>query len=325
MERPETDKQAQSNGSAPSGTEEAPVGPPERIGPPDRVPSVIASNISITYRVFSPGAETEEDDGDETNAIQRLFRRGVQGVGVKEIEAVKDVSFVAYPGDVIGVLGRNGSGKSTLLRTIAGLVPPTSGKLWLNGRAALLGVNAVLMARLSGRRNIWIGGLAMGLTPDEIREKFDDIVAFADIGKFIDMPMNSYSSGMAARLRFAISTAVVPDILVIDEALATGDTLFREKANERIEQIRAEAGTIFMVSHNSSTITSMCTRGLWLENGRLMVDDAPVPVAGYYKRKYGPGRHLWAKRYAEIDKVIQEEGMEAARDLLRHWEPRGGW
>lgn len=293
---------------------------------PDRVPSVIASHVSITYRVFSPGrAQGESEEEAETGALKRLLRRPTQGVGVREIEAVKDVSFVAYPGESIGVLGRNGSGKSTLLRTIAGLVPPTSGQLWLNGRAALLGVNGVLIAKLSGRRNVWIGCLAMGMTPEEINERFEDIVAFADIGEFIDLPMSSYSSGMAARLRFAISTAVVPDILVVDEALSTGDTQFRERAAARIVEIRQRAGTVFMVSHNASSIQSQCDRALWIDNGRLLADGDPQPVAGLYTRKYGRHRHIWRDRYAEVHRVIEEQGLDAARDLLRRWEPEGGW
>ena len=293
-------------------------------GQGERVPTVVASHVSITYRVFSPGRPAEEDESDEASALRKLLR-GPRGIGVREVEAVKDVSFMAYRGESIGVLGTNGSGKSTLLRTIAGLVPPTSGQLWLNGRAALLGVNAVLMSKLSGRRNIWIGALALGLTPEEVSERFEDIVAFADIGDFIDLPMSSYSSGMAARLRFAISTAVAPDILVVDEALSTGDARFRDRANERIAQIREQAGTVFMVSHNANTIRSMCTRALWIDEGRLLADGLPSPVLGLYQRKYGKGRQKWRERYEEIQRVIEEQGMEAGRDLLRRWEPEGDW
>ena len=293
-------------------------------GQGERVPTVVASHVSITYRVFSPGRPAEEDESDEASALRKLLR-APRGIGVREVEAVKDVSFMAYRGESIGVLGTNGSGKSTLLRTIAGLVPPTSGQLWLNGRAALLGVNAVLMSKLSGRRNIWIGALALGLTPEEVSERFEDIVAFADIGDFIDLPMSSYSSGMAARLRFAISTAVAPDILVVDEALSTGDARFRDRANERIAQIREQAGTVFMVSHNANTIRSMCTRALWIDEGRLLADGLPSPVLGLYQRKYGKGRQKWRERYEEIQRVIEEQGMEAGRDLLRRWEPEGDW
>lgn len=291
---------------------------------PDREPSVIASHVDITYRVFS-GRGPSDDIDEESRALRRLWRRSTQGVGVREIRAVKDVSFVSYPGESIGIVGRNGSGKSTLLRTIAGLVPPTSGRLWINGRAALLGVNAVLIPKLTGRRNIWIGALALGLTPEEVAARYDDIVDFADIGEFIDLPMSAYSSGMAARLRFAISTAVVPDILVVDEALATGDAAFRERATERIEQIRHEAGTVFIVSHSHRTIERMCTRALWIDDGRLLADGEPGPVAGLYRRKYGKYRHVWRDRYAEIQRVIDEQGLEAARELLRRWEPEAGW
>lgn len=291
---------------------------------PARVPSVIASHVDITYRVFSgrgPGSDVEQDE----RVLRRMWRRGAGGVGVREVHAVKDVSFVAYQGESIGVIGRNGSGKSTLLRTIAGLVPPSSGHLWINGRAALLGVNAVLEPRLSGRRNVWIGALALGLSPDEVAAHYDDIVEFADIGEFIDLPMSAYSSGMAARLRFAISTAVVPDILVVDEALSTGDAAFRERASERIEKVRQEAGTVFIVSHNASTISRMCDRALWIDEGRLLADGLPGPVVGLYRRKYGKFRHVWRERYEEVQRVIDEQGFEAARDLLRKWEPEAGW
>lgn len=291
---------------------------------PTREPSVIASHVDITYRVFSGrGAGDDIDEG--SRALRRLWRRGTAGVGVREVHAVRDVSFVAYPGESIGIVGRNGSGKSTLLRTIAGLVPPTSGRLWINGRAALLGVNAVLMPKLTGRRNVWIGALALGLSPEEVEARYDEIVAFADIGEFIDLPMSAYSSGMAARLRFAISTAVVPDILVVDEALATGDSAFRERATERIEQVRHEAGTVFIVSHSRSTIEQMCSRALWIDEGRLLADGEPGPVSGLYRRKYGKHRHVWRERYEEVERVIDEQGLEAARELLRRWEPEAGW
>lgn len=131
-----------------------------------------------------------------------------------------------------------------------------------------------------------IGGQALGLSRREVRERYDEIVEFADIGDFINLPMSSYSSGMAARLRFAISTAAVPDILVVDEALSTGDAEFKAKAAERIDQIRAAAGTIFVVSHSARQIQNMCSRGLWLEGGNLVMDGAAPDVAAAYAQKY---------------------------------------
>lgn len=254
-------------------------------------PTVVVSHLDIVYRVFGAGRERarskEQEDGDNvepTALLDRLTQRSRNVGGVRRVHAVRDVSFVARRGESIGIVGRNGSGKSTLLRAVAGLIPPDGGQVWLGGRAALLGVNAALVSQVSGARNVMIGGQALGLTKAQVRERFDDIVAFADIGPFIDLPMSSYSSGMGARLRFAISTAAVPDILVVDEALSTGDAQFRAKAAERVNQIREQAGTVFMVSHNDKTIRQTCTRVLWLEGGQLVMDGEPGEVLRAYNR-----------------------------------------
>ncbi len=253
----------------------------------ERVPAVIASHVDIRYTVFGAGSGRSLEQG---NSVTRLLNRSTRQVGTREVHAVKDVSFVAYRGDSVGLIGRNGSGKSTLLRSIAGLIPPSSGSIYLNGKAALLGVNAVLMRKLSGSRNVMIGGQALGLTRREVREKYDEIVEFAGIGDFINLPMSAYSSGMAARLRFAISTAAVPDILVVDEALSTGDAEFRARATERIEQIREAAGTIFVVSHSAKQIETLCNRALWMEHGHLIMDGAPQEVGAAYMERYPPRR-----------------------------------
>lgn len=288
-----------------------------------QAPSVVCSHIDIVYRVYGVGKD--EEAADEGHALRRLLTRSTRAVGVREVHAVRDVSFVAYPGESIGIIGRNGSGKSTLLRSIAGLVPPTRGDIWISGKAALLGVGSMLMADLTGRENVEIGMQALGLTPREVHARMDEVIEFADIGSFIDMPMNAYSSGMAARLRFAISTAVVPDVLVVDEALATGDAQFRERATERIELIRRQAGTVFVVSHSRRTISKMCNRVLWMDQGRLLADGDVGPVYEFYNRKYGKSRHVWRERYAEVERVMDEQGLEAARELLRRWEPEAGW
>lgn len=265
----------------------------ESVTAKGRTPTVVASNVSVTYRIYGSGRAVDEDD--EMGALKKFFQRSTQNVGIREVEAVKNVSLVAFEGESIGLVGRNGSGKSTLLRSIAGLVPPTDGRLWLKGKAALLGVNAVLLPNLSGRDNIWIGAQALGLTPKEVRSRFDEIVDFADLGKFIDLPMKSYSSGMGARLRFAISTAVVPDILVVDEALATGDAQFRERAQQRIAEIRGAAGTVFLVSHNLGSITKLCDRALWLDDGELVMDGPAKRVVDAYSAKYGRSRKTGKK------------------------------
>ena len=215
-----------------------PVLPAEKIVDPARRPSVIASQVDITYRVFGTGSGQEPDPQDEAGAFRRFVSRSRAGVGVREIHAVRGVSFIAYRGESIGLIGRNGSGKSTLLRSIAGLVPPTGGQIWIDGRAALLGVGAVLLPKMTGRQNIHIGCLAQGMTPARVEEVIEEIVEFADLGRFIDLPMNTYSTGMSARLRFAIAAAKTHDVLLIDEALATGDAKFKNKSKRRIEELR---------------------------------------------------------------------------------------
>ena len=244
-------------------------------------PVVIADDIHVRYRVFGGRKSTAGDMGP----IRRLLNRSRAHVGaVTEVHAVRGVSFVARHGESVGLIGTNGAGKSTLLRAIAGLMPTSSGTVYVGGSTALLGVNAALVPALTGARNVMIGGLALGLTPDQVRERFDDIVEFAGIGDFINLPMKAYSSGMAARLRFAISTAAVPDILMIDEALATGDAAFRTRSRGKIEEIRAHAGTVFLVSHSTQTIERLCDRAIWIDQGQMVMDGPSKEVVAQYRQ-----------------------------------------
>ncbi|MGB3186132.1 MAG: ABC transporter ATP-binding protein [Ornithinimicrobium sp.] len=265
---------------------------------------MIASGVDVIYRVFGAGSGARDD---AKGRMGQALNKARTQVGTREVHAVKNVSFVAYRGESIGVVGRNGSGKSTLLRSVAGLIPPTNGSIYLGGRAALLGVNAVLMRNLTGARNIMIGGQALGLSRREVQAKFDEIVDFAGIGDFIDLPMSSYSSGMAARLRFAISTASVPDILVVDEALATGDAEFQARANERIEQIRDAAGTIFLVSHTAAQVKSLCSRALWMERGSLIMDGPPGQVMKAYREVHGPPLPERRHRRSELERAARAQ------------------
>lgn len=236
-------------------------------------PSVVVDDVHVKYQVFGGRQRSLEP---ESKGLRRLLNSGRKHVGaVSEVHAVQGVSFVARKGESIGLIGLNGAGKSTLLRAVAGLMPVSSGAIHVDGRSALLGVNAALIRSLSGERNVMIGGLALGLSRQQVNERFDDIVEFAGVEDFINMPMTAYSSGMAARLRFAISTAAVPDILLIDEALATGDATFRARSRDRVAEIREQAGTVFLVSHSARSIESMCDRAIWIDHGKL-VDDGPV-------------------------------------------------
>ncbi|KAB7846570.1 ABC transporter ATP-binding protein [Streptomyces mobaraensis NBRC 13819 = DSM 40847] len=248
-----------------------------------RIPTVIADDVHIVYRVY--GGNTGR--GSATAALNRIVKR-TPGAGVREVHAVKGVSFTAYRGQAIGLIGSNGSGKSTLLKAIAGLLPTERGKVYTDGQPSLLGVNAAMMNDLTGERNVILGGLAMGMTHEEIRERYQDIVDFSGInekGDFITLPMRTYSSGMAARLRFSIAAAKKHDVLMIDEALATGDRSFQKRSEARVRELRQEAGTVFLVSHNNRSIRDTCDRVLWLERGELLMDGPTDEVVRAYEKE----------------------------------------
>ncbi|MEV7417035.1 ABC transporter ATP-binding protein [Streptomyces sp. NPDC089919] len=253
------------------------------------VPTVIADDVHIVYRVNAGGG----GKGSATAALSKIVRgkkRADSARGVRKVHAVRGVSFTAYRGEAIGLIGSNGSGKSTLLRAIAGLLPCESGKVYTDGQPSLLGVNAALMNDLTGERNVMLGGLAMGMSREQIKERYQGIVDFSGInekGDFITLPMRTYSSGMAARLRFSIAAAKDHDVLMIDEALATGDRKFQIRSEERIRELRKEAGTVFLVSHSNKSIRDTCTRVLWLEKGELLMDGPTEEVVAAYEKETG--------------------------------------
>ena len=249
-------------------TPEASIAPPSRG---ERRPTVVVDDVHVVYKVKS--------DRARTSPRSKLLSGPPRS---REVHAVRGVSLVAYEGESIGLLGRNGSGKSTLLRVIAGLLPPAKGIVYAQGQPTLLGVGAALMGELSGSRNIRLGGLAMGLTNKQIDEGFDDVVEFSGLGEFINNPLNTYSSGMGARLRFAIATARTPPVLLVDEALATGDAAFRKKSEDRIRKLREEAGTIFVVSHSLTSIVESCTRAIWMDQGQVLADGDVEEVGALY-------------------------------------------
>ncbi|MER6069308.1 ABC transporter ATP-binding protein [Streptomyces sp. NPDC001817] len=256
----------------------------ERLAQGQRVPTIVVDDVDIVYRVHGTGSGR----GSATAALNRILRRkqAEKAAGVREVHAVKKVSFVAYKGEAVGLIGTNGSGKSTLLKAIAGVLPVEHGHIYTNGQPSLLGVNAALMNDLTGERNVWLGGLAMGMSREEVRERYQDIVDFSGInekGDFITLPMRTYSSGMAARLRFSIAAAKDHDVLLIDEALATGDRRFQMRSEERIRELREKAGTVFLVSHNNKSIRDTCERTIWLERGELRMDGPTEDVMKEYE------------------------------------------
>ncbi|WP_376729771.1 ABC transporter ATP-binding protein [Streptomyces nigra] len=250
----------------------------------EKIPTVVADGVDIVYRVNGTGAGR----GSATAALNRILRRGKaeKAAGVRTVHAVRNVSFVAYRGEAIGLIGTNGSGKSTLLKAVAGLLPVENGRIFTDGQPSLLGVNAALMNDLTGERNVHLGGLAMGMSREQVKERYQEIVDFSGInekGDFITLPMRTYSSGMAARLRFSIAAAKDHDVLLIDEALATGDRSFQKRSEARIRELRKRAGTVFLVSHNNKSIRDTCERVLWLERGELRLDGPTDEVLKEYE------------------------------------------
>lgn len=188
---------------------------------------------------------------------------------------LKGISFYAREREFVGVVGRNGSGKSTMLRVLAGLETPTSGRVFSSAKPQLLGVGAALQPTLSGHENVMLGLLAMGYPPEAAEEIRPSVIELAQIGRAIHTPMNTYSSGMGARLRFAISVAASPKILMVDEALATGDASFQERSKKAMDKMIERAGTVFLVNHSRPAIEEMCNRVIWLEDGQIVADGDP--------------------------------------------------
>ena len=199
--------------------------------------------------------------------------------------ALDGVTFAAHAGEIIGVLGRNGSGKSTLLRTISGIYHPDVGAVKTNGKvSALLQLGTGFNTYLYGRDNIILGGLTFGLSMDQIRECIGEIIEFAEVGDFIDVPMRYYSSGMMSRLSFAIVVAMEPDILLIDETLSVGDLSFQKKSKKAMNRLIERASCQLIVSHDTSTIQNICNRAILIEKGRIIADGTPESVLTEYNK-----------------------------------------
>jgi len=235
---------------------------------------VIVQDVSVTYRT--------------TFERQPTLRGMVTSLGrgekvIREVEAVKDVSFSIPHGTVLGIVGANGAGKSTLVRTIAGILPPTAGRIDVYGRVStLLALGVGFNKNLSGRDNVRLGGLAAGLHPEQLAEKYDDIVKFAELGDFMDMPMRTYSSGMYGRLAFSVAVNMDPDILIIDEALSVGDARFRRKCANKMRELCGQARTIVLVTHALGTVRDLCDQALWMNDGELRMWDEPEAVIDAY-------------------------------------------
>jgi len=252
--------------------------------------------------------------------------------GVKEaFWALKDVSFEVKKGELIGIIGRNGAGKSTLLKVLSRITEPTEGKIRIRGRvASLLEVGTGFHQELTGRENIFLNGAILGMSRAEIRRKFDEIVAFAEVDKFLDTPVKRYSSGMYVRLAFAVAAHMEPDILIIDEVLAVGDSQFQKKCLGKMEEVAASEGrTVLFVSHNMGIISRLCPRSIMLQRGRIAAMGATNEVISEYlssgaettgSRIWSPHEEKWARsavRPCEV-RVLNSEGNSSGHvDITR--------
>jgi ABC-type polysaccharide/polyol phosphate transport system ATPase subunit len=241
--------------------------------------AIKVESLSVTYRT------TLEKKPTLKSTLVRLGRRERT---VRQIQALRDVSFEVAHGSVVGIVGVNGAGKSTLMRTLAGILPPTQGRVEVNGRVStLLALGVGFNSDLSGRENVVLGGLAAGLTRDQLAAKYDEIAEFAELGDFMDMPMRTYSSGMYGRLAFSVAVNMEPDILLIDEALSVGDARFKGKSFEKMRELCGQARTILIVSHALKSVGELCSEVLWLQEGQVAMRDEPDAVIDAYTRFLG--------------------------------------
>ena len=241
--------------------------------------SIVVDDVHVRYRVFE----------ERQLSAAELFRRGFRSRLASEVHALRGVSLTIGVGESVGLVGPNGSGKSTLLRCMAGVQKIASGRVLTRGRAQLLAVNAALDPQLSGRRNIILGGLAMGMTSQEIDDQLASVIDFSGLNDAIQRPMQTYSSGMRARLSFSIATMLKPPILLIDEALAVGDRRFRSKSLRRVRDLREDASTVVMVTHNLGEIRKTCSRTIGLEDGQVVMDGETNSILAAYRESQSDG------------------------------------
>jgi ABC-type polysaccharide/polyol phosphate transport system ATPase subunit len=261
--------------------------------------AIKVEDVSITYHAALQGGGRQTLIG----TLSRLRRRRKI---VKEIRAVRDVSFEVPRGTVLGIIGHNGAGKSTLVRAMAGILPPTSGRIEVRGRVStLLALGVGFDRKLTGRQNVVLGGLASGLSRAELADAYEEIVAFAELEEFMDMPMRTYSSGMQSRLAFAVAVTMAPDILLIDEALSTGDARFKRKSFNKMRELCEEARTIVLVSHAMKSMRELCDEVIWLHKGEVKMYGSPQQVIKAYSKFFA----------IDVDEDPAEEDVTSEEDV----------
>ena len=231
-------------------------------------------NVSMSFRMSQ----------DRIQSIKEYLVALIKGkLKYKDFWALRDVSFSVHPGEVLGIIGHNGAGKSTVLKVISGILKPTSGSVSVHGNIVpMLELGSGFDFDLTGRENIFLNGAILGYSRKFLNEKYDDIVAFSELGEFIEMPLRNYSSGMITRLAFSIATVVNPEILIVDEILAVGDESFQRKSRQRMMELMSGGTTVLFVSHSLEQIREMCDRVLWLDHGQVkMIGEAQEVCDAY--------------------------------------------
>lgn len=272
-------------------------------------------HISKRYRLG------DAESGSLYHSLAWQFKRLI-GKGKKKTEsefwALNDVSFEIAQGDVVGIIGRNGAGKSTLLKILSRITPPTSGRITVHGRiASLLEVGTGFHPELTGRENIFLNGAILGMSKQEIRQKFDQIVDFSGIERFLDTPVKRYSSGMYVRLAFAVAAHLDPEILIIDEVLAVGDTEFQKKCLGKMNEVANSGRTVLFVSHNMATVKNLCTKGIYLQQGQVnYAGELDAALSRYLSQDQASEKHYesGALRYIRVEQQEDQILLEAHYD-----------
>ena len=266
-------------------------------------PSIRVQGLSKCYEIYHRPQDRLKQSIHPR--LQRLVGR-IPRKYYREFWALKDVSFEVNKGEAVGIIGRNGAGKSTLLQLICGTLNPTSGSVEADGTvAALLELGSGFNPEFSGRENVYLNASMLGLSQTEIDNKFDEIAAFADIGDFLEQPTKTYSSGMLMRLAFAVNTCVEPEVLIVDEALSVGDAPFQSKCFKRLRQLISDGTSILFVSHDISTVSSICSRALWLKNGRTELWGDAKEVTKQYQR------FCWREQGVVLNRETRDEDSVA--------------
>ena len=240
------------------------------------MPIIQVEDVSMRFNLAQEKTETLKEYTVKLLKHQLFFN---------EFYALQDVSFSIEPGESVALIGRNGSGKSTMLKLIAGVMYPTRGTVAVNGEIApLIELGAGFDMDLTARENIYLNGTVLGYTPKYIDSKFDEIVEFSELRDFLDVPLKNYSSGMVARIAFAIATITKPDILIADEILSVGDFLFQQKCEQRMQELMSGGTTVILVSHSIEQVERMCNKVAWLDHGHLRMNGPTAQVCEAYKK-----------------------------------------